>query len=1602
MNKSFKSLFNKSTGTYVAAGENVKSRGKSSKNKLAMKLASASLAFGASVAMLSPMEASADESAPTSGYMADAPDVADAADTPLDELVSAPVEDIGSPGTGSTGGTKLLGSQMLGAQLLGATPTGVSVLYDDPSNNSITFQGTAGTKLSNVAAGTISAGSTDAVNGSQLFHLTDGTGVSNSAYVKIGGANNGSDNASITNALSSIAIGPGALVADGSSSAVGGGHIAIGEGASVQTTGSSGAIAIGLSSAAKYSGVAVGYGAYATSTNAALGVSASATSYHSVAIGPSSKTAPGSDYGIAVGDSAQVTAIGAIALGHSSIGNRKETVSVGSAGSERQIVNVKAGTQATDVVNYGQLQAAGLKVDTNGVATNAFVAYDDATEAIATLGGTAGTKLTNLAAGDISSATSTDAVNGSQLYATNQNIAKNTADITANTTNIGKNTTDIGTLNTQYGALNTAMTTAVRYDNAGQGKITLGGTAGTIITNVAAGDVSATSTDAVNGAELYAVKQSIVSQGAGLSDAVAYDTAAHDVLTLGGTAGTKITHVKAGDISSATSMDAVNGSQLYATNQNAAQNTANITANTADITKNTADITANTTNIGKNTTDIGTLNTQVGALNTTMADAVKYDGTSHAQITLGGGAAGTRLTNVTGGLISATSMDAVNGSQLFNMQATITSGSTPMNSAYMKVGGIGNGTDNAVLGRVAADNIALGSFATADPGSLGAVAGSLVYGQGAIAIGAHATAIESAGGTRGGQIAIGVSALSSQSSAVALGGGASATGSAAIALGTGAKASGTESVAEGSRANASADRSVALGSNSVANVVNTVSVGAVGSERQIMNVAAGTRKTDAVNYGQLQAAGLTVDTSGNATNAFVAYDDRAEAKITLAGTAGTTITNVKAGDISSATSTDAVNGSQLFATNQNVAKNTADITSLTSSINAFNDGSGGIVRQDTLTQALNVGANLNGNMVNFAGLQGARVLTGVANGAVSQASTDAVNGSQLFNASTSVATALGGGAGVDANGGVTTPSYSVGGATVHDVGSAVSNLDGRVTQNSADIASIQGGLAGIAGTASNAVAYDSPDHNQITLGGTTAGAAVKMSNLAAGDISASSTDAVNGSQLSATNDRVTVTENSIANIEQSLGSNSTASGSDATAAGSNSTACGDNSTAAGSNSTASGDNSTAAGSNSTASGDNSTAAGSNATASGSDSTATGGNASASGDNSTANGANSSASGSDSTATGGNASASGDNSTANGANSSASGSDSTATGGNASASGDNSTANGANSSASGSDPTATGSNASASGDNSTADGANSSASGSDTTATGCNASASGDNSTANGANSSASGSDSTATGGNASASGDNSTANGANSSASGSDSTANGGNASASGDNSTANGANSSASGNDSTATGGNASASGDNSTANGANSIASGDNSSAFGGNASASGSNATASGANSQASGSNAVAIGANSVAAGENAVALGANSVANEANTVSVGSAGNERRITNVAPGVNGTDAVNVNQMSELRNDISSSINTVRRAAYGGIAAAMAMPNLMPSAPGKTVVGAGAANYKGMSAIAAGVTYRSQTGHWLINGAASATQQGDVGVRAQAGYEF
>ncbi|MFM0061552.1 hypothetical protein PQR64_38795, partial [Paraburkholderia phytofirmans] len=87
------------------------------------------------------------------------------------------------------------------------------------------------------------------------------------------------------------------------------------------------------------------------------------------------------------------------------------------------LTNVANGVASSDAVSVAQLQAMGGTINSSGVVTNAFVAYDDTTKNTITLQGASGsTKITALTAGALS-ATSSDAINGSQLYQTNANVA---------------------------------------------------------------------------------------------------------------------------------------------------------------------------------------------------------------------------------------------------------------------------------------------------------------------------------------------------------------------------------------------------------------------------------------------------------------------------------------------------------------------------------------------------------------------------------------------------------------------------------------------------------------------------------------------------------------------------------------------------------------------------------------------------------------------------------------------------------------------------------------------------------------------------------------------------------------------------------------------------------------------------------------------------------------------------------------------------------------------------------------------------------------------------------------------------------------------------
>jgi trimeric autotransporter adhesin len=187
--------------------------------------------------------------------------------------------------------------------------------------------------------------------------------------------------------------------------------------------------------------------------------------------------------------------------------------------------------------------------------------------------------------------------------------------------------------------------------------------------------------------------------------------------------------------------------------------------------------------------------------------------------------------------------------------------------------------------------------------------------------------------------------------------------------------------------------------------------------------------------------------------------------------------------------------------------------------------------------------------------------------------------------------------------------------------------------------------------------------------------------------------------------------------------------------------------------------------------------------------------------------------------------------------------------------------------------------------------------------------------------------------------------------------------------------------------------------------------------NLSGTGTGSTAVGSGAIAAGDNSSSLGTNASATGNNAVALGQGSVADRDNSMSVGAAGSERQITNVAAGTVSTDAVNLGQVNNMLSQsvqqsanytdqrfdqANHAINQVARNAYAGVAAAMAMPNMTPSGPGRTIVAAGVGNYKNGSAVAAGATYRSRNDRWLMNGAVSVTSTGDAGVRAQVGYEF
>ncbi|OXI97585.1 adhesin [Burkholderia sp. AU33647] len=1324
------------------------------------------------------------------------------------------------------------------------------------------------------------------------------------ALIKVGAG----PDATVSGRPANIAIGAGASSTGGSANSA---TIAIGEGATA--SGNASAIAFGATTrATAQAAIAMGIRASAASSNSivvgqdsgvdtnstsslALGPAAwvrgnitgttTTTANNSIAIGSNasvtSTAAANANNSVAIGSSTRVTADGAVALGSGSIADTVNTVSVGNGTTQRRIVNVAAGLNNTDAVNYGQMNTAlSTKVDDTLIkVTGAQAAY--------AVGGT--TAAVGIGSGASAIGNTSTALGPSATSQGQSSVALGSG---ANANGTGA--MSLGRLTSTSG--NYAMALGNQSSAVAASAIALGNSA-TVAT-------SATGSVAIG-------RQSSV--GENVTDAVAIGSGS--IATLNntisvGSAGNErqITNVAAGMADT----DAVNVSQM---NARFVTTDAAINATKADLSTTTAqvagldiDMKAAQRDIDTHTNNIATINDQLAGLSDGTIGLVKQSAAG-TNLTVGSdtdGAAvdfssktGTRkLAGITAGDVSAASNESINGSQLHGVADSVASA-------------IGGGSTVNANGSISAPAFTVGD------GS----GGTKVVNS----VGDVVTNLDSRTTTNEGDI---------KKLADDIG-------------------SGTVGLVR--QANPGDD--ITVGADTDGNAVNFSSKTGT---RKLTGITAGdvsTTSTDAVNGSQLHGVadsvasaiggGSTVNADGSiSAPSFTVGDGSGGTKIV--SSVGDAVTNLDG----------------------RVTDNEGDIKKLADDIGS---GTVGLVRQANPGDDITVGADTDGNAVNFSSKTGTRKLTGVTAGDVSAASTDAVNGSQLHGVADSVASAIGGGSTVNADGSISAPSFTVGdgsGGTkvVNSVGDVVTNLDSRTTTNEGDIKK----LADDIGSGTVGLVRQANPGDDITVGADTDGNAVnfssktgtrKLTGVTAGDVTAASTDAVNGSQLHGVADSV------------------------ASAIGGGSTVNADGSISAPRFTVGDGSGGTKI-VNSV--GDVVTNLDGRVTNN------------EGGIKKLADQLGSGTVGlvrQDATTGMITVGAGGAGSVVNFAGS----------GGPRVLSG---VANGVHD-----DDVVTVSQLRATGliDYT----------GKEVGAVTYDSGLSFDSVTFAGTDGTVLkqvaagfvGRDSmeAVNGGQlyalqeqfAKQYGDLSGRFDDLSSRVGElETNPNPGDPGTGGP-----GAGGPGTGDGSTVVGEGADASGKNSSAIGNGSVASGENSSAVGQGSVASGDNSSAIGQGSVASGEGSTALGQGATASGNNSIAVGQGSVATEANTVSFGDgteAGN-RRLVNIADGINASDAATKGQLDRAMesvdqrfNDTNRAINDVAKNAYAGIAAAMAMPNMTPSQPGKTVVAVGAANFKSGSAIAAGATYRSRNGNWLVNGATSITSVGDVGVRAQVGYEF
>ncbi|MGR6621120.1 ESPR-type extended signal peptide-containing protein [Acinetobacter junii] len=900
---------------------------------------------------------------------------------------------------------------------------------------------TTATKLGNVAAGSVTASSTDAINGSQLYNTANnvkniigssaaidtstgaittsnigGTGkntideaissvkgAAETPMTFVGNARNSGDTKDVERKLGESLTISGAATTAGSYS-----------GKNVRTvTDQTGSIAIELADNLDVTSVTAGD---STLNNNGLSITG----------GPSITKTDGINAG-----GSKITNVGNATTASDAVNKGQLDSSLANANSNAAVVYTDAaGDKVTKAADGKWYAATDVNADGSLIGSPSEVAAANIITSVQNANGstTTATKLGNVAAGSVT-ASSTDAINGSQLYNTANNVkniigssaAIDTSTGAITTSNIGgtgKNTIDEA-ISSVKGAAETPMTFVGNARNSGDTKdverklgesLTISGAATTAgsysgknvrtVTDQT-GSIAIELADNLDVTSVTAGDSTLNNNGLSITGGPSITKT--DGINAGGS---KITNVG----NATTASDAVNKGQLDSSLANANSNAAVVYTDAAgDKVTKAAD--------GKwyAATDVNADGSLIGSPSEVAAANI----ITSVQNANGSTTTATKLGNVAAGSVTASSTDAINGSQLYN-------------------------TANNVK------NI-IGSSAAIDT-STGAITTSNIGGTGKNTIDEAISSVKGAAETP--MTFVGNARNSGDTKDVErkLGESLTISGAATTAGSYSGKNVRTVTDQTGSIAIELADNldvtSVTAGDSTLNNnglsitggpsITKTDGINAGGSK--ITNVGNATTASDAVNKGQLDSSLANAN-----SNAAVVYTDAAGDKVTKAAD----------GKWYAATDVNA-DGSLIGSPSEVAAANI--ITSV---------------------------QNANGSTTT------ATKLGNVAAGSVTASSTDAINGSQLYNTANNVKNIIGSSAAIDTSTGAITTS-NIGGTGKNTIDEAISSVKGAAetpmtfvgnARNSGDTKDVErklGESLTISGAATTAGSYSGKNVRTVT------------------------------------------------------------------------------------------------------------------------------------------------------------------------------------------------------------------------------------------------------------------------------------------------------------------------------------------------------------------------------------------------------------------------------------------------------------------------------------------------------------------------------------------